>query len=786
MKGSSSGLSPVTVRYPIAVRAVALVAIVTVAACKDSGPKPLVATSIVKVLGDSQVALVGTLLPTAPAVEARTSSGAKVPDVPVQFTVVGGNGSVSSATVITDDNGRASTAWTLGPNFGTHSLKATAPNLPEVQFTATAAAVATQLAATSPSQVAGSVSQSHTLIVTARDALGATKTGAVVIFTLASGVGTVASGTVVTDANGRATTTFTPGAAGSSIVSAQLAGTLAAPGIVAFEVAAVAGLTLNAVSSTSFSTNGGENRTITVRANSPGGVVANVPVQFTVSSGGGTSSVTSAMTNVSGDAITEWTLPATSGTRTLTATGAGQNVTFTATVTFDPLLPTQLTAVFGDSVYVTPATTQSLTARVMNAAGSSIANVPVVFRATTPGSLVGPTFIGPFADSTMDTTTAGGTAIAYIKTPNSVGTHIATATTATLSRQFRVHAVNVGPPVSFTKGGDQQATAAGDRTLLGLAVNLKDEHGLYVPNFPVSYSVTSGGGVLLSFSPYQFGEQITVNTSMFGLAGAQFRPGLAPGTNTVTATVAGFAPITFTVQGSALSACSGIVDHTPPGSVSSSLSSFDCIDFFSGGSGDRFYTEPYRFTLASQQVVQFSMSGSFAPALTATNATRYIAHEINSNTNGAAVLRLMLAPGTYYLGASSNLESTSGSYTLTSLLNPDLSTGTDPFAVRGVTVPLTVRATNPFSNAPFKAQPVKIFLWGGEQVTLEMQAGGFDAYLGLWDIEAAAWVATDDNSGGGTNAKIIYTALHPGLYTVYAGVATNTTPVAGQFTLIIP
>src|SRR5688572_27180861 len=98
------------------------------AACggKDtSAPEPTLA-SLASVAGNQQSGTAGVALPANPTVEARDQHGASMSNVSVRFIVAGG-GALSDTIVITGEDGRASTAWLLGPDADApQSLRAVA------------------------------------------------------------------------------------------------------------------------------------------------------------------------------------------------------------------------------------------------------------------------------------------------------------------------------------------------------------------------------------------------------------------------------------------------------------------------------------------------------------------------------------------------------------------------------------------------------------------------------------------------------------------------------------
>jgi Domain of unknown function (DUF4082)/Bacterial Ig-like domain (group 1) len=98
--------------------------------------------TITKVSGDNQTGTAGNALPNPLVVEVKDGSGNPQSGVTINFTVTGG-GSVSSASTVTNANGQASTALTLGAASGatspvTNTVSATASSIGSVSFTATA------------------------------------------------------------------------------------------------------------------------------------------------------------------------------------------------------------------------------------------------------------------------------------------------------------------------------------------------------------------------------------------------------------------------------------------------------------------------------------------------------------------------------------------------------------------------------------------------------------------------------------------------------------------------
>ena len=92
---------------------------------------------LTKVCGDSQEGIAGAILDKSFVVSVADEDGSAIAGVVVSFAVTAGGGTLSSATVTTDANGRAATSLTLGREPGTNTVEVTVAGLASVTFTAT-------------------------------------------------------------------------------------------------------------------------------------------------------------------------------------------------------------------------------------------------------------------------------------------------------------------------------------------------------------------------------------------------------------------------------------------------------------------------------------------------------------------------------------------------------------------------------------------------------------------------------------------------------------------------
>ena len=177
--------------------------------------------------GNAQTATSGAAVSIAPSVLLKDVYNNLVEGNTVSFSVTGGGGSISPATVASDASGIATaTSWTLGTTAGTNTLTATTGAL-SVTFIATGTVgAASQIsinAGNGQTAIAGAaVSTAPSVIV--KDANNNPVSGVSVTFAVAGGGGTVTPTSVTTNASGiAAVTSWTLGTtAGNNTLTATI------------------------------------------------------------------------------------------------------------------------------------------------------------------------------------------------------------------------------------------------------------------------------------------------------------------------------------------------------------------------------------------------------------------------------------------------------------------------------------------------------------------------------------------------------------------------------------
>jgi adhesin/invasin len=333
----------------------------------DETPSSRLPTSLQIAAGNGQIGTAGAALAQALAVRVEDQDGAGLPGQTVSWIVTTGQGNATPSSV-TDEQGYASAAWTLG-NPGPNTLTATVAGLGSVTFTATAnnsgggnggggngggggggggngggggtgsvpSAVTSTLSADPATIVAGA--GSSTIRVTVRDAAGARVPGVVVTLSATGSGNSLIQPAGPTGSDGVAIGTLRSTVAGTKDVTATVNGTVQLEQTAQVFVEAAPASRIEMVDGNGQRAEEGSQVAVppAVRVtNSAGEPVANVAVTFVVTRGGGSVSGAVQTTNAQGIArVGSWTL-GDEGRNTLEARAGSLNgspVEFTATAT---------------------------------------------------------------------------------------------------------------------------------------------------------------------------------------------------------------------------------------------------------------------------------------------------------------------------------------------------------------------------------------------------------------------------------------------------------------------
>ena len=358
------------------------------------------AASLEIVSGDEQRGPAGSVLPLAVVVKVLDSRDRPVANQDVTFTIGSGGGSVAPTTVKSSAAGEAAANWTLGPNAGSHLLRAQTPRGGSGTLEVTVRATAdpgsgSVLVEVDGDEQTGPVNSAlaDSLVVKTTDALGNPVAGVEVTWSV-SGGGSITPVTVITGANGLAAAERVLGpAAGPQ--SAQASVDLFTGSPVTFTHTAIPAnpTVLVKISGDNQTAPGGfevaQDLKVRLEDENENGIGGR-SISWVVSSGSGSVSPTSTTTDANGFATTRWTLPAAVGTYTngVSAVFSGLDpVPFTATATADE--PTTIELVSGNNQNgaVGTAVPNPLVVRVTDASGIPVENVGVSWTAEGGGSV---------------------------------------------------------------------------------------------------------------------------------------------------------------------------------------------------------------------------------------------------------------------------------------------------------------------------------------------------------------------------------------------------------------
>jgi hypothetical protein len=189
----------------------------------------------------------------------------------------------------------------------------------------------------------------------------------------------------------------------------------------------------------------------------------------------------------------------------------------------------------------------------------------------------------------------------------------------------------------------------------------------------------------------------------------------------------------------------------------------DCAVPTGKGTRDRFSLAP-----AAQQTLTFNVSSSNLVALEVKSASSS-RDRIAFAASGGTSLPFLVAPGDHDVEVVDNTVGLLGgqTYTLTATpVSPDLaSCGPVTMFETGVVATLTLAATDCAGITPLTKSD-RFYTWAltGQTIVVTMSSSAFDPFVRVLSGHAlgtATVLATDDNSGGGTTARVSYTNLGP-------------------------
>ncbi len=395
------------------------------------------------------------------------------------------------------------------------------------------------IAAVTPQTQTATVGQGVTVTVRVTTTTGQAVPNASVSFGVQAGGGTVDPSNTTTDDQGQTSVNWTMGtAAGTNTLRAAVGAVAPVDFTVTGVPGAVATLTLRA----------GNNQTVTVGSNVPiapsvsakdqfGNPVPNTTVTFAILAGGGSVAGGSEATDATGvAAVGSWTMGTIAGINTMSATvGNLPRINFQATATPGP--PFEIVGTQGQNQTATVASAVPIvpTVLVRDQFGNGIPNLSVNFTVTAGG--------GSVSDGAASTTNQGAAAPTGWTLGTRAGLNTLTVTVAGMNSGLGFNSIGTPGPATHLAvvAGDNQSARVGDPVLLPPTVSALDLYQNPVPNVPVTFAVTAGGGSVTGQGSNSDGQGLAHPTSWV--------LGLFNGNHQLTATTSGAPPVSFTATG---------------------------------------------------------------------------------------------------------------------------------------------------------------------------------------------------------------------------------------------
>jgi hypothetical protein len=497
--------------------------------------------------------------------------------------------------------------------------------------------------------------------------------------------------------------------------------------------------------------------------------VEGVTVTFTVTSGGGSVTGATAVTNFDGVAtVGSWKLGNAAGANVLTATAEGlKPVTFTATGVAGAAA--SMRVVSGDAQSGTAGTALAapFTVRVADQFDNPVSGATVTFAVASGGGTIAPV---------TATTNAQGLASTTLTLGRTAGPNTVTASTPGAAAVTFTATARVGAAAAIAKvpAGDNQTGQVNTALPVAPTVIVTDAAGNNVPGVLVTFTVASGGGRVAN---------TTATTGTDGRASAgTWTLGATVGANTLTATAAGVATgVTFTATATppAVDPCTVNTPFTTRATTTGTLAAGDCLL----GTGQ--FQDFFSTTLATATAEEFVLTSTAFDAFgyLYDSAGRLVAFDDNAGGGTNAAVRVFAPAGNYFFGASSAAAGSTGAYSLTSRAMTARTTCIQGWIVPGITLNGSLGSGDcTFSDGSF-IDVYSVYLRAGQQVTITQRSTAFDAYLILANAAGTAAVAEDDDSAGGTDSRIVYTAPAAGAFQIFAN--TFAPGMSGAYTLTV-
>ena len=204
--------------------------------------------------------------------------------------------------------------------------------------------------------------------------------------------------------------------------------------------------------------------------------------------------------------------------------------------------------------------------------------------------------------------------------------------------------------------------------------------------------------------------------------------------------------------------------------------------------GDGSFADVFGFPVGTPQILTLRMnSAQVDPYLILTSAAENRTFAYNDDSGGSlnSTLTVVIAPGSYRVYATTQPASQFGDYALTSEAGPNAVSGcAEVWMMTGLFVNQSLAATDCRTAAGtqnYYGDRYHIYLTAGQTIQMDMTSTEVNSWVSVLQPGTLDVLAEDDNSGGGNNSRLAFTAATEGVYIIEA--STFTTGEVGAYRL---
>jgi hypothetical protein len=402
--------------------------------------------------------------------------------------------------------------------------------------------------------------------------------------------------------------------------------------------------------------------------------------------------------------------------------------------------------------------------------GSPMGGAPVTFTVVSGG--------GTVSGATVTTDASGIATVGAWTLGPAVGENVLSAVTGTLPAVTFTATSTAGAAATVAKnGGDNQTAVAGTAVAIPPSVLVKDANGNAKSGVTVTFAVLSGGGSVT-------GGTATTNASGIAAVGS-WKLGSSPGPNSLSATVAGLTPLTFTATGTA-QLCAQRSTHTFGTVSSGTLASGDCV--LSDGS----LVDLYNMSIPQAGAYMFRQGATFNSylILATSDGLPVAENDDEFDVGPGSAIKALIPSGNYILAPTSVDPGVTGSYEIaSSTTSTEVSGCEEVFIARNVTTNQNITGDDcNFASAgatPIYGDGYLIFIPAGATVTINMTSTNIDPFLQLVRLGGTVIAQNDNVDTSTTAARITYTA--PANQNTYYAIIARAVPsnATGAYTLTV-